>query len=135
VSGPETVFYDGACGLCHRSVRFVLLRDRRAQFVFAPIGGETFRAAFRDEEAASLPSSLVIRTRDGRTLSRSDATIHLLRAVGGGWGLVGALLRAVPRPLRDLGYRAVARARRRLFAAPASGCPAVPPELRVRLRP
>ena len=40
----EIIFYDGHCGLCHAAVRFVVARDDREEgFVFAPLGGETFR--------------------------------------------------------------------------------------------
>ena len=39
----ELVFYDGRCGLCHHSVRFLLARDRDgALFRYAPLFGETF---------------------------------------------------------------------------------------------
>lgn len=132
---PETVFFDGRCGLCHATVRFVVRRDRDGRFVYAPLGGETFAATFDERERASIPDSVVVRTREGRTLLRSDAVAHLLRAIGGGWGLLGAMLRAIPRPLRDLGYRCVARVRRRLFTPPDDACPVVPKDLRARFLP
>lgn len=135
VPGPEVVFYDGGCGLCHATVKFVLPRDRRGAFVFAPLGGETFLATIPESERASIPDSVVVRTRDGRTLVRSAAVVHLLRALGGFWACVGALLWILPRPLRDLGYRGVARIRRAVFRRPDAACPVVPPHLRDRLRP
>ena len=132
---PEVVFYDGECGLCHATVKFVVPRDVRGAFVFAPLGGETFLATIPEGERAAIPDSVVVRTRDGRTLVRSAAVVHLLRALGGGWGVVGRALWIVPLPLRDLGYRGIARLRRSLFAKPAGACPILPPELRSRFRP
>jgi predicted DCC family thiol-disulfide oxidoreductase YuxK len=128
----ETVFYDGNCGLCHATVRFVVARDSDARFVYAPLGGATFAATFDAAARAAIPATVVVRTEDGRTLVRSDAVVHLLRAIGGGWRVLGGMLRLVPRPLRDVGYRAVASVRRRLVAAPKDACPVVPPELRAR---
>ena len=38
------VLYDGTCGLCHRSVRWLMKRDRRRLW-YAPLQGETFARA------------------------------------------------------------------------------------------
>jgi predicted DCC family thiol-disulfide oxidoreductase YuxK len=37
------VLYDGTCGLCHRSVRWLMKRDRRRLW-YAPLQGETAAA-------------------------------------------------------------------------------------------
>jgi hypothetical protein len=39
----DIVFFDGECGLCHAFVKFVVRHDPAAQFLFAPLRGETFR--------------------------------------------------------------------------------------------
>jgi len=44
-------------------------------------------------------------------------------------------VRLVPRPLRDVVYRCVARVRRRIFAAPKDACPLLPKHLRERFVP
>lgn len=132
---PETVFYDGQCGLCHAAVRFVVHRDRRAAFQFAPLAGETFRRQVPQAARQSLPDTLVVRRAAGDLLIRSTALVHLLRRLGGVWGVVATLVGAVPRPLRDGAYDAVARARRRWFAPPASACPKIPSHLRNRFLP
>jgi predicted DCC family thiol-disulfide oxidoreductase YuxK len=133
---PETVFYDGGCGLCHRSVRWILDRDPEGRaFRFAPLEGETFRARVEEARRVGLPDSLVVLTRDGRLLARSDATAHVLGRLGAAWPVVGALLAAVPRPLRDAAYDAVARRRHRLFERPGAACPVASPQLRARFDP
>ena len=133
---PELMFYDGDCGFCHHSVRFVLKADRSGEaFRFAPIGGPTFREALSDAEARGLPDSIVVRRADGAVLVRSAATLHVLRALGGPWKVLAMLVGLVPAGLRDWGYDLFARHRRRLFRAPESSCPALSPELRVRFDP
>jgi predicted DCC family thiol-disulfide oxidoreductase YuxK len=40
----HVVFYDGVCGLCDRSVQFLLARDRERVLHFAPLQGSTAAA-------------------------------------------------------------------------------------------
>lgn len=128
-SAPLRVLYDGACGLCHGTVRFLLAEDGRGDcFVFAPLGGDTHRAVDGDVDA----SALVVVDHDGTLLRGADAVRRCLERMGGAWGLAGRALGWVPRHVRDAGYAQVARVRRRLLPAPASACPIVPSELRGR---
>lgn len=132
-SRSEWIFYDGACGLCHRSVRFVLAEDRPGDtFRFATIGSGAFLRAVPEIERDSFPDSTAVKTADGRLLVRSTATLHVLAALGGSWRLVAMLVGLCPAPIRDLGYDAVARVRSRLFRHPKGPCPVVTPELRAR---
>ncbi len=128
-SAPLTLFYDGECGLCQRTVRFVLSEDRERRFTFAPLGGERFEAQVG---AAELPDSVVVRTEDGRLLTRSSAVCCVLAELGGLWRALGALLSVVPERLRDALYDAVARARPRAAQAEALACPLMPRHLRAR---
>ena len=132
---PEQVFFDGDCGLCHRTVRFLLRRDPDGvHFRFAPLGGDTFAREVAPH-LATVPDAVIVRTSDGRILLRSDATIHLFRRIGGGWGVLASVLAVIPRSWRDAGYDALARVRHRLFARPEAACPVMAPELRARFEP
>jgi predicted DCC family thiol-disulfide oxidoreductase YuxK len=127
------VFYDGACGLCHRTVRFAIARDRDgSRFRFAALGGEAFRRLVPEALRAGLPDSIVVLTPDGTLLARSAAVIHILERIGGLWRLTGGLIALVPQRIRDLGYDGIARVRYLLFRKPADACPVTPPELRAR---
>jgi predicted DCC family thiol-disulfide oxidoreductase YuxK len=132
---PDTVFYDGQCGLCHRFVRFVAAVDRDGSFRFAPLGGTTFEREVPPEQRAGLPDSVVLATRDGRLLVKSAAVIYTLQRLGGTWLLAARAVSLVPSPLRDAAYDLVARLRGRLFKRPAAVCPVVPPRLRSRFEP
>jgi predicted DCC family thiol-disulfide oxidoreductase YuxK len=134
-AGVDHVFYDGECGFCHESVRFLAGRDRAGAFRYAPLGGPTFVALVSAGERAELPDSLVVHGADGRVLVQSEAMLHCLRRLGGGWRALAMVLGAVPRGLRDRGYDAFARSRRRWFARPADACPIPSGALRARLDP
>jgi predicted DCC family thiol-disulfide oxidoreductase YuxK len=127
------VYYDGACGLCHRTVRFLLAEDGDgSRFAFGPLASASFARWVPEAERARLPDSVVVRTAEGALRVRSEAVLFLLERLGGLWRVLGAILRVVPRPVRDAAYDGVARVRRRLFRAPEAACPLLPPRLRGR---
>ena len=132
---PEVVFYDGGCGLCHRTVRLVLAADRAERFVFAPLQGSTFSQLLPKPDRVGLPDSIVLRTPQGQLLVRSNAVLYILSRLGGGWAVLANLARLIPRPIRDAVYDFIARIRFGLFARPDDYCPLVPKELRARFLP
>src|SRR6185436_10870541 len=110
-SSSETILFDGHCGLCHRFVRFAIAEDT---------GGTTFRYAPLEDPSAD---TVVVRTADGRQLSRSAAVLHVLERLGGMWRILAILVRPIPRRIRDAVYDGVAAIRHRLFARPEGACP------------
>lgn len=132
---PDLVFYDGHCGLCHRAVRFLLAEDYTGTtFHFAPLESETFQTAISEEQRATLPDSIIVRTADGVTLMRSAAVLYALRRLGGVWRVLGTVATVVPAGLRDGIYDWIAHIRYRLFPTPVEACPLVPPDLRARFK-
>ena len=132
----ERVFYDGDCGLCHRTVLFLLAHDRDGSlFRFAPLFGETFNAHVPAEARSGIADSVVVQTADGKLLQRAGGVFHLLRRIGGFWGWVGSVGGGFPSTWTDWGYDRVAAIRHRLFKRPPGACPIVPDELRSRFEP
>lgn len=128
------VFYDGVCGLCDRSVRFLLKRDRLESLRFAPLQGETARR--RGDLPAELRSVIFItepNTPQERVSVKSDAALRLLDHVGGIWRIV-SWLRVVPRPFRDWVYDRIAQRRYRWFGK-FDSCQVPPAEWRQRFLP
>ena len=116
--GRQLVLFDGVCGLCDRSVQFLLRADRQAVFTFAPLQGETAAAIRRRHPQLEDADSLVlVRDAGGdreQVLLRSTAVLQALAALGGIWRAV-SWLRIVPRPVRDVVYDAIAKRRYRWF--------------------
>lgn len=136
IDGTDTLFYDGACGLCHRSVSFILNRGERGLGIrFAPLYGETFRRRIPEHDREHLPDSLVILTPAGDLLSRSRAVLHIFNRLGGGWCLLGWMGRILPRAFADAIYDLIARLRHRFFKKPEDVCPIMSSEQRQRFDP
>lgn len=115
------VYFDGQCNLCDGFARFVLARDRRRRFRFAPLQGTTARSRLPSDLTAASMRTIVLEEIGGRegpearrVRVRSDAVVAILSELGGLWRLI-AILRIIPRPVRDLVYDYVARKRFRWF--------------------
>jgi predicted DCC family thiol-disulfide oxidoreductase YuxK len=129
------ILYDGVCGLCNRLNRFVLARDPAGRFRFAALQGALAGVILRRHarDPSDLDTVYLVLGHgqpDERLLQKSDALLWILRQLGGGWRMAGAL-RVVPRAIRDLGYDLVARTRYRLFGR-FDACPLPDPRHRER---
>ena len=126
------VVFDGDCGLCNGFVAWLIRRDRAGAFRVTgsagTVGREVLSRAGLGPEVAA--SSIVVW--DGSATLRTDALARIARDLPWPWRAATAL-RAVPRPVRDAAYRAIAARRPRTPAAdPACGTP--PPALVARWR-
>ena len=110
--GP-VVLYDGECGLCNRSVKFLLKRDQ-SQLWYAPLQGETAAALrARHPEIPQTLESVVLVDRD-RVHLRSKAFLYGAKYLTRPWRW-GYYLRWLPAFLLDLFYRFIARIRYRVW--------------------
>ena len=114
------VLYDGVCGLCNRSVQFLLNHDKQERFRFASLQSDFAKKVLGRHglDPKDLDTVHVVENYDQpgeRVLQRSDAILRAGRELGGFWSATSSVARIVPRPLRDLVYRFVATNRYRVF--------------------
>jgi predicted DCC family thiol-disulfide oxidoreductase YuxK len=123
------VIFDGHCGFCNRSVRWFLTRDRHDRLRFVSSDSpKVARFLARHEisqtdqglgSSAISPSTILVVRDPGspseRVLVRSEAALALLGELTFPWPAVGVAMGWVPRPVRDLGYRLIARYRYRIW--------------------
>ena len=116
------VFFDGACGLCDRAVRW-LWNHTDADVRFAPLQGETAKKRV-PEKFRTPPLSTLVVWEEGTISVESDGLAGIARRMR---GLSGRLARALTlpfaRPLLNVGYRFIARNRIRWFG---TACRLVP---------
>jgi predicted DCC family thiol-disulfide oxidoreductase YuxK len=123
------VLFDGTCGLCDRSVRFVLRRDSRGRFRFAPLqSGAAGRLLAAHGFTPEQMETVVLIEKD-RPHLRSDAALRIARHLDWPWPLVYAAI-LIPRPIRDAVYHFIARRRYRWFGRVEACAWATPEELR-----
>ncbi|MFP6762788.1 MAG: DCC1-like thiol-disulfide oxidoreductase family protein [Planctomycetaceae bacterium] len=107
------LFFDGVCGLCNRCVDFALRRDPRGRILFATLQGTTAAELLTEEDGRNLDT--VIFFEHGTVFRRSSAIVKLLQHLGGFWTVLSWLLWIIPLPIRNLGYRLIAKIRYRLL--------------------
>jgi len=120
---PLTVFYDGECMLCNRSVQRILNEDHHDNIQFAPLQGQTAKSLFTrhpdfQQDSTGLSSIIAVEDLNGideNPTTKSSAVIHILHALGGFWGVLANLLKLIPPPLRNMAYTFIANNRFRWF--------------------
>lgn len=130
------LLYDGLCGFCDGTVRFILSRDARRTMFFAPLQGPTATAILgRHPELTDVDSLILVEGAGAqeRAYTRSEAVLRIARYLGGAWPLLSAF-RLTPTSLRDWAYDLFARYRHRWFGR-YDACPLPPPSARARFLP
>lgn len=114
------ILYDGVCGLCNRLVQFLLRHDRQGRLRFASLQSDFAAKVLQRHgiDPKDLDTLHVIENYEQsgeRVLQRSDAILRASRELGGFWSVSAAAAGVIPRALRDVVYRFVARNRYRVF--------------------
>src|SRR3984885_3468777 len=125
------VIFDGRCGFCNRSVRWFLTRDRNDRMRFIPsdapaAAGLLARHGLASSAAEGNVGTILVAVFLGppaeRLLVRSAAVLALLAQLPKPWPTIATILARIPRRIRDVAYRLVARFRYRLFGR-LDACP------------
>ena len=136
LEGRLLVVYDGECGFCNHSIRWLLRRDGKDRLRFAPstdpavaelLAGHGAQPFGKDPGRETVMVFRNIGTPLEELLVRSNAILACLRVLPQPWRMLGAMLRLIPRPLREAGYRFIARERYRIWGRYET-CPIPTPE-------
>ena len=123
------ILFDGVCNFCNGMVNFIIARDPKAYFKFAPLQSETgqrMRLRFGVDESVDS----IILIEDESAYVFSTAALRIVKGLGGLWRLLYVFI-IVPTPIRDLFYRLFARNRYWLFGK-KSVCMVPTPDIRAR---
>ena len=117
-ANKSILFFDGDCGLCNQTVRFLIKRDRHKRLYFAPLQGATAQAIVPSEYRKLLSTVVYNRAHEDKKHSlhiRSNAALLALIDIGGFWRIVAKCMHLFPVRFRDGCYDRIASNRSRLF--------------------
>jgi predicted DCC family thiol-disulfide oxidoreductase YuxK len=118
-SDARIIVFDGICHVCSGGVRFLAKHRIEPPFQLIPMQSSEGKALLEQYGIDSEdPATFLVLDR-GLVLTQSDASIHIMGAIGGVWRLV-AIARLIPRSWRDWLYRLLARNRYRWFGRRAT---------------
>lgn len=114
MSDERVVVFDGFCHICTGGVRFVLRHPVEPPFEIVPMQSERGHALLVKYEIDPEDPMTFLVLDGGKAMTESDASIHLVAALGGIWRIAEAG-RICPKPIRDWMYRVLARNRYNWF--------------------
>ncbi len=126
------VFFDGHCGLCNRSVDWILKHDNSHVFLFSPLQGTTAGDLFMSCPAEELLRSFWLKDESGLH-RKSTAILRVCRRLGGLPALLSMAI-IVPRQIRDWVYDLIAKSRYRIWGRSES-CRIPTPDERAHFLP
>ncbi len=122
------ILFDGVCNFCNGTVNFIIKRDKKKRFRFAPLQSEIGQKFVREYALNEVDSVVLIK--NGAAHTHSTAALKIARKLDGYWSWLYFLI-IVPKSLRDFFYKLFARNRYRLFGK-KDVCMMPSPEMRTR---
>src|SRR5260221_521097 len=97
----DTILFDGLCHLCDGSVSFIIRRDPRRRFHFAPLQSEIARQLLVKHHLDPSVLSTIVLIENAIAHTRSTAALRIARHLYGLYPLLYPLI-LIPAPIRDL---------------------------------
>ena len=109
----KIIFFDGVCGLCNRSVDFLMKHDTAQSLRYAPLQGEAAKE-FLPSLHRRLPLSSMVYIDGEKIFTQSTAILLAASSLGGIYSLMRLFL-LIPRFIRDRIYSWISQHRYQWF--------------------
>jgi predicted DCC family thiol-disulfide oxidoreductase YuxK len=100
-SDHPIVLFDGVCNLCESTVRFIIRRDRHAEFRFAVLQSNVAQKLMSDYRYTEGELNSVLLVADNVLYRKSSAGLQIAKRLDGAWPLLYYLFFWVPRFITD----------------------------------
>lgn len=122
------VLFDGVCNFCNGSINFIIERDTKNHFQFAPLQSEIGQKLLDEYGIDKTVTDSVVLIENGRAYTHTTAALNIAKNLGVAWSLFYGFI-IVPKFIRDFFYRLFAKNRYRLFGK-TEACMMPTPEIR-----
>ncbi len=111
-TNKQLVLFDGVCNLCNTSVLYVIKRDKKNKFLFAPLQSEIGRAVLNEFQidTSETDSILLYEPITNTIKQRSSAALHIAKNLGFPINFMVVFF-IIPNFIRDWVYNFVAKNR------------------------
>lgn len=128
--GQSLVLFDGVCHFCNNSVNFIIDRDPKKKFVFAPLQSELAKTELKKFGEDTVKIDTIILIQNNKIYKRSRAALEIAKQLNGLWSLCYVFI-IVPGFIRDIAYNLIAKNRYKWFGQ-LEACRIPTPEMRER---
>lgn len=133
-SSKQLILFDGVCNLCNDSVQYVIQRDRKNSFMFAPLQGETGQALMKAYAIDPAQTDSVLLYTPGEGIKyKSSAAIKIASKLGFPTNFL-RLFWIVPAFIRNAVYDYIAKNRYKWYGQ-KSECMIPTPDLKAKFLP
>ena len=126
----KIVLYDGECGLCNGTVRYIYAHDRDEQFLYCSLQSERGQTLLAERGVTDIQMDTFYYIENEQCFSKSGGALRVLAQLDSGWKWL-AVFRFLPCGFRDWFYDRVARNRHEISKSVTCEMPS--PELRARI--
>jgi len=103
----DVVLFDGVCGLCNRSVKFLIRKERKSELVFSPLQSAYGKSLL---EKYDISTDSIVYVHNNKAYTKSGAALRLCLRLKGLWPLMIVFM-IVPYFIRDFVYDYIAKNR------------------------
>ncbi len=108
------ILFDGYCNLCSSSVQFILKRDKKKLFRYAPLQSDFGKSKLIENGLTINKIDTLVLIENDTAYTYSTGALKIARQLDGWWPLLYAGI-IIPRFLRDLIYQFIAKNRYKWF--------------------
>ncbi len=129
--GKKIILFDGVCNLCNGAIQFVIKRDKKDTFRYAPLQSAIGEQMIAERGIDTSKIDSIILVEPGVAYyTKSDAILEISSEFGGLW-ILFSIFKWIPTPIRNAIYDFVARYRYQWFGR-KDQCMIPTPELQAK---
>ena len=81
----QIIIFDGVCNLCNGAVNFIIERDSKGVFKFAPMQSNAAKELMRQHQVAEKTCDTFLLIKNGRCFTRTNAALEIAKQIDGFW--------------------------------------------------
>lgn len=131
-NNKQVILFDGVCNLCNSSVLFIIKRDKKDLFLFAPLQSSIGKSIIKEYniDTEKIDSILLYQPIQNKLFYKSTAALKIAKTLSFPINIIQIFF-IIPTVMRDWIYDFIAKNRYRWFGK-KEACMIPTPELKAR---
>lgn len=110
----DIVLFDGVCNLCNSAILFIIKRDRKDRFRFAPLDSDIGKELLSQHHIDSSKIDSIVLISGDSAFAKADAALNIAKHLNHLWPIL-YVFKIVPSFISDKIYDFIARNRYKWF--------------------